>query len=157
MDKLPALVQNLPLELYYIIYDLTFTPDAAMRAIDSCYEPPSLLAVNCASRAQFAKLYYGASAIFDVNSFGDAIEWLRSLPELHRELLSEVHCLDDRIEGLFGPGWDFQSRLFRIEFNKVRLGMLIKVHRMIGLHRFYTRAPAGHGRGMKRLRLSEIA
>lgn len=68
-DSLPALVQALPAELYNEIFELTFTSQfdrTNSRTIDNNYQPPNFLQINRATRAKFAKTYYGQGSIFYV-------------------------------------------------------------------------------------------
>ena len=100
MDErdLATCVHDLPGELFNQIYQLTFTAKPGVRKIDKTYKPPSLLAVDRASRKLFAKSYYGGSgASFAWNSELKAkevlIRWLRSLTPHHRRLLTEVEAV----------------------------------------------------------------
>ena len=87
-------VQDLPGELYNIIYEYTFTVGPGERKISKTYQPPSLLTVDRASRKLFAKSYYGSSGSSFVHNRNGTkevlIRWLRSLPRRHLRLLNEV-------------------------------------------------------------------
>lgn len=85
--SLAALVQSLPQELYDEIYDLTFTADDEPRVIYKDYTPPHLLHVDSASRAKYARSYYGSSTFKLPLVFGE--KWVRSVQASHFDMICE--------------------------------------------------------------------
>lgn len=92
-DKLPALVQALPAELYTEIYSLTFTATNQPRYIKKKYKPPVLLRIDRTTREIFAKSYYRESSTF-VISKALVTDWIRSLPKHHLDLISDIKLRD---------------------------------------------------------------
>lgn len=116
--QLRTRLENLPQELYDEIYDLTFAAEPGIRYLDRfvpeglkkdkirpLFRGPDsvhLLHVDRASRAKFAKSYYGGSgAVFMATSHSDrhgrnrdgtrsCITWLLEVPESHREMIQDI-------------------------------------------------------------------
>ena len=85
-------IQSLPPELFNMIFNLVFTAVEDELGIDDDYRPSKLLSISRASRAFFAKSYYGRAAriIGSVYSTRPAKPWLKSLPPDHLIMLKEV-------------------------------------------------------------------
>lgn len=110
MASLESLVQALLVELFNKIFDLTFTTDSewslspeydsrSINRIPRTYKPPSTLEVNRASRAAFARSYYGIGTdrsrgtAFYISQT-DAAAWISSLTPQHVDMLYEVRIRD---------------------------------------------------------------
>ena len=86
-------IQNLPQELYDMIYEHTFTADTEKVEINADYKPPKLLAVDRASRHFYAKSHYGGRMFFvafGVNDLRDLLRWLKSLSGDHQAMIREI-------------------------------------------------------------------
>lgn len=96
-DKLPALMQSVPQELFDKIYEDVFTADEGERIIDKRYNPPVQLQVDSSSREHFAKSYYGGSSTF---MFPDGFEngWLEPIPQRHFDMLTYVRFMQPATE-----------------------------------------------------------
>lgn len=93
--KMPTLKQNLedlPAELYDLIYNFTFTPSSSDFHISGSYNPPANLQVDRRTRQLATKRYYHLDAIFWCTNHEHCVHWLTSLSEETLELLHEVRC-----------------------------------------------------------------
>jgi hypothetical protein len=87
-------MNDLPFELWKMIYDATFTQSRPCMATDMSewsifQEPCPLLAVDRRSRALFAESYY-TETLFIHDCHNRMRRWMASLPKEHRSLLRMV-------------------------------------------------------------------
>ena len=86
-------VQDLPQELYDIIYQYTFTAEFGEVEINADYKTPKLLAVDRASRHLYAKSHYRGRTFCIAhlsNDHRDLFRWLKSLPSDHQAMIREI-------------------------------------------------------------------
>lgn len=96
MKSLAELVQDLPVEIFDMVYGLTFTTNSSLVEIDGAYKPPSCLQVNQETRARVARPYYSTS-----NFRIDLIllpKWINRLSPDHSTMLNHV-----RVSGIYPP------------------------------------------------------
>lgn len=91
-------IQNLPPELYNIIYDFTFSVSAGEQqvTIDKAYRSPARLQVDSTSRRAFAEPYYKTSTFHVQDTSLVKVRnicrhWLASLRKEHHSLLRHIH------------------------------------------------------------------
>lgn len=82
-------VHNLPPELFNIVQDLTFTPDAPVVELNDSYQTPRLLAIDQSSRNLFAQRYYGET-IFTWTDLRQIVDWIRKIPPSHRAMIKRL-------------------------------------------------------------------
>lgn len=92
MPTLQQHLEDLPPELYDIIYNLTFTPEASAYHISGSYKPPSTLQINRTIRQLVTKRYYHPKAVFSCTNHEHCVRWLTSLSDETLKLLHEVRC-----------------------------------------------------------------
>lgn len=105
-EELSDFLQDLPQELYDKIYDEVFTAEPAERTVTSKYKPPVQIRVSRASRAQFARSYYGQGSTFRFeiakrSNVFDKVEaarrllqkWIRSVDASHVGDVQEVRIV----------------------------------------------------------------
>jgi hypothetical protein len=100
-------VQDLPPELYSMVYDYTFSTSTAPAKITftESYKPPALLYVDRHSRRRFAKVYYGETDFCAPNSATILSPWLRPVPEERRASLLDVLWTSLGFDCLETRGW----------------------------------------------------
>lgn len=85
-DKLTELVQDLPPELFDMIFGLVFTTTRHFTPITKSYKLPPQLAVSRATRAAFAKSYFG-NGTFRFHDSDLMRKWVIAMSTEHRKLL----------------------------------------------------------------------
>lgn len=95
-EKINALVQGLPQELFDEVYRFTFTVSVATAIeITETYIPPKLLQVDRASRSLFAASYYARNTFFAVSYRDAIIDWECSLTREHIDHFRDVYVQID--------------------------------------------------------------
>lgn len=96
-------LESLPQELYDQIYNAVFTARPGVRQIDGLLgtfrRDMKFLHVSSATRALYAKTYYGQGATFEVHgrfawAQDELQQWLYLLPPDHRALLQRVTVVE---------------------------------------------------------------
>ena len=95
-DALAQSVQDLPPELYNMIFDLVFTPDPTKVLITTDYKPPHLLTVNRHSRQLFASRYYRSSEGFRFTDEDLPLNWITKLSNAHVRALGSIEIACSR-------------------------------------------------------------
>lgn len=100
-------LENLPQEIYDMVYNLTFEPTGGVvdvkASLDSSRtkcDPPlplNLMQVSRATRAQYTASYYGETS-FIVYTLVACHVWFQGMPKAHQKLLREVLCRQLELE-----------------------------------------------------------
>ncbi|KAK3712794.1 hypothetical protein LTR37_008885 [Vermiconidia calcicola] len=114
MDDLASRVQDLPPQLYNLIYNDVFTPSTTtINLIDKTYKPPSTLQVDRQSRVIFAMAYYGkgTTIISEALFPGRVVDWLSSLNTRHLARLRKAKYLLRFDEETLKSRWSFAIKV----------------------------------------------
>ena len=102
LEDLAQRMQDLPVELYDMVLEYSFTADEERVGVSWSYKPPARLQVSRATRELFAKKYYSRTRFFlsSQQSIELADCLIESIPFAHVELM------DPNLTYFFATGGD---------------------------------------------------
>lgn len=111
--ELRAHLEDMPQEVYDMIFNLTFAPPTGIIRIEPSSTGPkldlNLMQVSRATRKRYSTSHYDSST-YIASSCPVCFTWLEAMPQNHRLLLKTAQCLFLNFKGLLKDDPDADNR-----------------------------------------------